>query len=389
MKLTQRRIGTLPAGRHGDSDCKTLFVVVQPSGSRAFVQRLTVNGKRVDRGLGGWPLRTLAEARAIASANRRAARLDGRDPFTAPHNVKPLFRDAAEATLAANRGRWSESSARAFMQPLRGCNVLRVLGQHRVNAISRQDIIGVLKPVWTSKPAESRKALQRVRAVLDWCLAHGHVSENVAANGGIKAALPVQERVRRHHEAVPYRDVPSAYRSILGSQAADSARACAAFLVLTATRSAEARGARWDEIDLGGKTWTIPAARMKSKRAQEQAGARRAAERPGFVDPRRATRAAHGRASVRLRADRPRPVADGADPDGAEHRRHDPRLPLLVPRLGVGGDGPRLRRRRNGVGPCGGLRGRAGVPPRRPPREASPVDGRLGRTRGWLWSPVR
>ena len=71
MKLTQKRIATLPAGRHGDADCKTLFVVVQPSGSRAFVQRLTVNGKRVDRGLGGWPLRTLAEARAIASANRR------------------------------------------------------------------------------------------------------------------------------------------------------------------------------------------------------------------------------------------------------------------------------------------------------------------------------
>ena len=153
------------------------------------------------------------------------------------------------------------------MQPLRGCNVLRVLGQRRVNAISRQDIIGVLKPVWTSKPAESRKALQRVRAIFDWCLAHGHVSENVAANGGIKAALPVQERVRRHHEAVPYRDVPSAYRNILGSHAADSARACAAFLVLTSTRSAEARGARWDEIDLGGKTWTLPAERMKSKRA--------------------------------------------------------------------------------------------------------------------------
>ena len=267
MKLTQKRIGTLPAGRHGDADCKTLFVVVQPSGSRAFVQRLTVNGKRVDRGLGGWPLRTLAEARAIASANRRAARLDGRDPFTVPHNLKPLFRDAAEATLAANRGRWSESSARAFMQPLRGCDVLRVLGGRRVNAISRQDIIAVLKPVWTSKPAESRKALQRLRAVFEWCLAHGHVSENVAANGGIKAALPIQERVRRHHEAVPYRDVPSAYRSILGSRAADSARACAAFLVLTATRSAEARGARWDEIDLGGRTWTIPAARMKGKRA--------------------------------------------------------------------------------------------------------------------------
>ena len=153
------------------------------------------------------------------------------------------------------------------MQPLRGCNVLRVLGQRRVNAISRQDIIGALKPVWTSKPAESRKALQRLRAVFDWCLAHGHVSENVAANGGIKAALPVQERVRRHHEAVPYRDVPSAYRSILSSHAADSARACAVFLVLTATRSAEARGPRWDEIDLGGKIWTIPAERMKSKRA--------------------------------------------------------------------------------------------------------------------------
>jgi len=57
------------------------------------------------------------------------------------------------------------------MQPLRGCNVLRALGQRRVNAITGQDIVGVIKPVWTSKSAESRKALQRLRAVFDWCLA--------------------------------------------------------------------------------------------------------------------------------------------------------------------------------------------------------------------------
>ena len=101
-------LSSLPAGRHGGSGCKTLFVVVQPSCSRAFVQRLTV-----DRGLGGWPLRTLAEARATASSQPRAARLDGRDPFTAPNNVKPLFRDAAAPECSCSRFGAATSSGRS------------------------------------------------------------------------------------------------------------------------------------------------------------------------------------------------------------------------------------------------------------------------------------
>lgn len=101
----------------------------------------------------------------------------------------------------------------------------------------------LLKLGWTLKPAESRKAPQRVRALFDWCLAHGHVSENV----GIKGGSPDPGACQAPPRSSPCRDVPSAYQSILGSHAADSARACAAFLVLTATRSAEAPEARWNE----------------------------------------------------------------------------------------------------------------------------------------------
>ena len=127
-------------------------------------------------------------------------------------------------------------------------------------------MIELLRPIWTTKPAESKKALQRVRSVFEWALAHGHVRENPAANGGIKPALPSQERTRTHHEAVPYRDVPDALKTILASGAAESAKACAALIVLTAVRSVEARGATWAEVDFDAATWTIPAERMKGKR---------------------------------------------------------------------------------------------------------------------------
>ena len=266
MKLTERRIKALGPGRHTDDDCPTLTLVVQPTGrARSFVQRLVIGGRRLDRGLGSWPVVTLQDARLAALENRRKGRA-GLNPFTERRRSPvPTFRQAAESTLEANRPRLSAATARTWLAPLVN-HAFRDLGGRRVDTITRQDVIELLRPIWTAKPAESKKALQRVRSVFEWALAHGHVRENPAANGGIKPALPSQDRTRTHHEAVPYRDVPEALKTILASGAAESAKACAALVLLTATRSAEARGATWDEIDLDAATWTIPAERMKGRR---------------------------------------------------------------------------------------------------------------------------
>ena len=263
MRLTERRIRTLRPGRYTDDP--TLCLVVKPTGGRSWVQRLVIGGRRVDRGLGGWPLVSLADARLAALSNRRTAR-SGQDPFAErQRQTVPTFRQAAEQTLEANRSRLSTETAARWLAPLSN-HVFPGLGDRRVDSISRTDVIALLAPIWNTRPSESSKALARMRTVLDWALAHGHVAENVCANGGIKAALPSQERARAHHEAVPYREVPAALRTIAEAQTAASAKACTRFLVLTAVRSVEARGARWDEIDFDNREWRIPAERMKSRR---------------------------------------------------------------------------------------------------------------------------
>ena len=140
--------------------------------------------------------------------------------------------------------------------------VLPVLGDMPVDTIGREDVLRILTPIWTSRPEIARKLRSRVRAVLSWAQAHGHVEHN-AAGEGIDGALPVMPAVRAHFRALPYPDVGAALDTIDGSRASVSARACLRFLVLTACRSGEARGATCAEIDPEAREWRIPASRMK------------------------------------------------------------------------------------------------------------------------------
>ena len=265
MKLTERRIKALQqTGRHTDDDCPTLTLVVGSGRGRSWVQRLMIGGRRVDRGLGSWPLVTLQDARLTALENRRKAR-GGVDPFTARREAAVTLRQAAERTLEANRTRWAANTVRGWLSPLDN-HVFGRLGGRHVETITRQDVIETLRPIWTDKPAAANSALVRLRVVLDWALAHGLVTENLCANGGIKAALPSQSRNAGHHEAIPYRDVPEALQAVAVAKSAPALRACVRFIALTACRGAEARGARWAEIDTDAATWTIPGERMKSRR---------------------------------------------------------------------------------------------------------------------------
>ena len=118
MKLTERRIKPLEPGRHTDDDCPTLTLVVGSGRGRSWVQRLMIGGRRVDRGLGSWPLVTLQDARLTALENRRKAR-SGIDPFTARRETAVTLRQAAERTLEANRTRWAPATVRAAIADAR------------------------------------------------------------------------------------------------------------------------------------------------------------------------------------------------------------------------------------------------------------------------------
>ena len=132
-----------------------------------------------------------------------------------------------------------------------------------MDQIGREDVLRVLTPIWTSKPELARKVRQRIRATLQWAMAHGYVEHNVAGDA-IDGALPAMPAVVAHYRALPYAEVGRALELIEASRASPQAKACLRLVALTACRSGEARGATWDEVDAESHEWRIPAHRMKA-----------------------------------------------------------------------------------------------------------------------------
>ena len=248
---------------HGDG--ATLFLRVAPGGSKSWVQRLTIDGKRRDIGLGGFPLVSLAEAREAAFQNRRLARTGG-DPLAEKRKAKvPTFRQATEKTHATLKPRWrNDHHTVSWIQTLQR-HAFPVLGDMPVDRIGREDVLRVLTPIWGTRMETARRVRQRIRTVLRWCEAHGFIDRNVAGDA-ISGALPAMPAVKTHFHALPYQEVRAALDTVEASGASMSARLCLRFLVLTAARSGEARFARWDEIHTDQTVWTIPSTRMKSQR---------------------------------------------------------------------------------------------------------------------------
>ena len=261
-KLTAAKVKNISdPGMYGDGG--TLYLRVARGGSKSWIQRLTIDGKRCDIGLGGYPLTSLAEARDKAFENRKAAR-GGGDPLAEKRRArKPVFREAAKRTYEANRPRWrSEKVAAKWWQAMEK-HAFPILGDLRVDRIGREEVLRVLTPLWTSRPEQARKVRQSIRSTLSWALAHAYVEVNVAGEA-IDGALPAMPAVKEHLRALPYQEVGPALETVEASASSLSAKLCFRFTVLTGARSGEVRGAAWAEIDLDAHEWRIPASRMKA-----------------------------------------------------------------------------------------------------------------------------
>ena len=140
-----------------------------------------------------------------------------------------------------------------------------------IDEISRADVLSVSTPIWPDIPENARRIRQRIGAVFRWAQAYGYIDANPAGEA-IDGALVTVPRLKAHHAARPHEEVPGAlreldrYRGFREPHPWASTLLCFKFLILTATRSAEARGAQWGEIDLKADVWTIPAHRMKGGR---------------------------------------------------------------------------------------------------------------------------
>ncbi len=261
-RLTVQMVKALrELGRYGDGG--TLYLVVAPGGSKGWVQRLKIGGRRRDLGLGGFPLVTLTEARELAFDNRRQVRRGG-DPLSDRQRARtPTFEQAAGRALEANRARWRNAKTASKWIESMTKHVYPVFGSRPLDQIGREDVLRVLTPIWTSKPELARKVRQRIRATLQWAVAHGHVDRNVAGEA-IDGARPAMPAVATHFRELPYGEVGRALEVIEASRAALSAKTCLRFVALTACRSGEARGATWKEVDIESREWRIPAPRMKA-----------------------------------------------------------------------------------------------------------------------------
>ena len=199
----------------------------------------------------------------MAFENRRLARRGGNPLADRRKANVPTFQEAAMQTFEANRPRWrNDKVTKTWLQQLER-HAFPVMGEMPVDRIGREDVLRVLTPIWTRKPEIARKLRQRIRATLRWAEAHGFVDSNPAGDA-IDGALPTMPAVKQHFRALPHDEVAAALETVESTRAVPASKLCFRFLILTAVRSGEARGATWDEIHEGEREWRIPGERMKA-----------------------------------------------------------------------------------------------------------------------------
>ena len=266
------------------SDGEGLLLEVRPTGAKVWLCRLTVNGKRRDMGLGGYPETTLKAAREKALAARRQAK-EGVDSIAR--------RDALAAEAKATRGAAAEAGARTFKAVALTCikaqspgwkngrtadlwttslenHAFPTLGAMLVAEVDRAAVLCAISAVWTSRPATARKVLRRIGTVLRYAAAHGwRANDNPADARMLRHAGLSALPGARKQPSVPWAKAP-AFMKVLDAMPGLAPLALR-FGILTAVRSGEVRGAKWSELSFDGgvPVWAIAGERMKGKKSAD------------------------------------------------------------------------------------------------------------------------
>jgi len=283
MARKQKELGALAIsniknrGIHFVGGVAGLAINVTKTGGRSWILRYQVDGKRRDMGLGGYPDVTLSQAKEKARA-ARALLSEGIDPIEntrakrsrlkAEQSSAITFQQAAYKYLEAHEGTWKNAKHAQQWRNTLETYAFPVIGQLIVRDVELPQILEILEPLWRTKSETASRLRGRIESVLDWAIARGYRSEPNPARwkGLLDKLLPAPSKIRKisHHTALPYSELPG-FMVELRQQDGMGARALE-FLILTATRSGEVRGATWDEFDLKEGVWTIPAERMKAGR---------------------------------------------------------------------------------------------------------------------------
>jgi integrase len=249
-------------GRYSDGD--GLFLEVRKAGAGSWIVRAQKNGKRRDIGLGSASKVSLSLARTRAGEARSLIEA-GIDPVAQRRKAAgiPTFREAAALVHAENKRTWRNGKHQEQWLATLKAYAFPAIGDRPVSEIDGPAVRDLLAAIWLDKPETARRVRQRVGAVLDWAYSKGF-REAEAPMRSVSKGLPRQPRKGRHFAAMPFSDVPAFIarlheKETWGRLALEAA-------ILTAARSGEIRGARWDELDLDAGLWAIPAERMKAAR---------------------------------------------------------------------------------------------------------------------------
>ena len=269
-------------GRHADGG--GLFLLVKPSGRRSWIYRYKLDGRERDIGLGaavGPGSVGLADARAAAAELRRKVKA-GIDPLDERVQLEDqaqaaaqeaairgmTFKSVADAYITAHEPSWRNAKHRAQWRNTLGTYAYPFMGDLPVADVSTTHIMAALEPIWSKKPETASRVRGRVESVLDYAKSREWRSgENPARwRGHIANLLPKRTKVAKveHHAALPWAEIGT-FMAALRAREAVAARALE-FLILTAARTGEVLGARWSEMDMRRKIWTVPADRMKAGR---------------------------------------------------------------------------------------------------------------------------
>ena len=278
-KLTALQVDSLtePGMYYTGSDY--LYLQVRGPKWRSWIFRYTLGGRTRYLGLGSARKGkvTLADARRRAGDYARSV-ANGIDPIEAKRGEKQrreldeakrvTFREAADRYIAAHRDTWRSEKHRNQWDATLATYVFPVFGDLPVQTINVGLVLKVIEPIWSAKPETANRTRGRIETVLDWAKARGYRDgENPARwRGHLSNLLPKRSKVRAvvHHPALPYVET-GAFMAELRTRGGIAASALE-YLILTATRTGEALGTRWSEIDLKQRVWTIPASRMKATR---------------------------------------------------------------------------------------------------------------------------
>lgn len=259
-----------------------LYLQVTKTGSRSWIFRYTKDKNTREMGLGSVDAFSLAQARERARVCRQQL-ADGWDPIhvrnaereeraaakALTESQNKTFQQCAEECLEANAPNWKNAKhADQWINTLTKYAIPK-FGTRPINSLTKQHIVDALAPIWTTKAETATRVFQRVRTVLNFAAAKDYCTgKDSEFWEQVKLALGSNERARKveHHSSCPHRFVGSLLQAVDEGTSSDKVKLALRFIVLTASRSGEVRGATWDEVSEDLKDWIVPAERMKAER---------------------------------------------------------------------------------------------------------------------------